>query len=152
MVSGKVGVILIGIGIITVVLLTPRGIISPEKVSGFVGTFGLQPAQAMISPKPTQVFTKPQLPLIQESQIPITVTAKPEQIAGVRQPITLPLIKTEPTLEPAKAFPRFDGTRNGLFESPFSPLDPTDPSVTTAEEREAFDLFFRMRQSLGGIL
>lgn len=53
------------------------------------------------------------------------VTAKPEQIAGgdltVRQPITLPLIKTEPTLEPAKAFTR--PIRVGDIR-----LDPTIPA------------------------
>jgi len=129
MVSGKVGIILIGIGIIAVVLLTPRKVISPEKVSGFVGSFSL------VSPKPT-------VQTVETVQVAgLQVTAKPEQIAGgdistiigIRDPIQprpeigiTEIIKTEPTLEPAKAFTRLEPTFQNLaqaFGSPeFDPL------------------------------
>lgn len=46
MVSGKVGVLIIGIGIIIAVLVAPRGVLTPQKVTGFLGTFGLPTAQA----------------------------------------------------------------------------------------------------------
>jgi len=46
MVSGAFGIAIIGIGIIVAIFLLPRQILSPEKAKGFVGTFGLQPAQA----------------------------------------------------------------------------------------------------------
>jgi len=46
LVSGKVGVLIIGIGIIIAVLLAPRGVLTPQKVTGFLGTFGLPKAQA----------------------------------------------------------------------------------------------------------
>jgi len=67
LVSGKVGVLIIGIGLILAVVLAPRGVLTPQKVTGFVGSFGLPKAQAetitnglptngvtttMISPKP----------------------------------------------------------------------------------------------------
>jgi len=48
MVNGKIGVILIGIAIIAVIILTPRKLFTKERAQGFVGTFGLQPAQAEI--------------------------------------------------------------------------------------------------------
>ena len=56
MVSSKVGILVIGIGILAVIFLAPRGVLTPQKVTCFVGSFGLLTAQAesptMVSPKP----------------------------------------------------------------------------------------------------
>ena len=77
MVNGKLGVILIGIGIIAVIVLAPRELFTRERAQGFLGTFGLQPAQAeiplVLAPRTTMVSPKPKRQLI---------STKPAQIAG----------------------------------------------------------------------
>jgi len=109
MVSGKVGIIFIGIAIIAVIILTPREFFTKERAQGFVGTFGLQPAQAeiqktldltkatpkeiffevgrrtgnipIVSPKPTKIkiFNGFQKQPIVQE---ISISPKPKQITG----------------------------------------------------------------------
>jgi len=90
MVSGRVGIIIIGIGLIGIILLAPRKVLSPEKVSTVVGGFtGGEPT--LVSPKPisvkgvmitepAQTITNVSPTIAQPPAIPITQTTQQELV------------------------------------------------------------------------
>jgi len=90
LVSGKVGVLIIGIGLLAVILLAPREILTPQKVSGFVGTFK---ATDTISPRTTNGITTTMIspkPVSEKLTTQITTTI-PTQTPTIIQPKAFPI-------------------------------------------------------------
>jgi len=147
LVSGKVGVLIIGIGIILAVLVAPRGVLTPQKVTGFVGSFGLPTAQAetptMVSPKPVSEKLTTQITTTIPTQTP--VLARPPPIPFSGQTIDPSLPTREETLDPTVTTPE----ERALVESEIARLKAeagiSTVTIDPTTGKQSFNIFLRER-------
>jgi len=106
LVSSKVGVLIIGIGIIAVILLAPREILSPERVMRFAETFK-RPEQQVSNgttnglPMPTTKLTNgvtttlvSPKPVSTKLQAPISTTIEFDIVPSIDQKPAIPFKQT----------------------------------------------------------
>jgi len=117
LVSSKVGVLIIGIGIIAVILLAPREILSPERVKRFAETFK-RPEQQVTNGLPTNGVTNG----LPTNGVTTMVSPKPVS-TKLQAPITTKITFVPPTID----------------QKPAIPISQT-VTTTTLEEQAQFDI------------